>query len=81
MYSLLVGAFAFRNPGDVWRDVKASFAPGFIASIRFWPVVHLFTFTVIPIELQVLWMDAAEIVWICIFSGVNNDEIHIDMAD
>jgi protein Mpv17 len=73
MYSLLMGAFALRDPREVLKDVKATFVPGLVASIRFWPAVHMVTFTVIPLELQVLWADVAEIVWICIFSGVSNE--------
>jgi len=75
IYSLLLGALAFRNPVEVLRDVRAAFVPGFLASIRFWPAVHLVTFGLIPLELQLLWIDMLEIVWICILSQVNNEGI------
>mmetsp|Transcript_12450 Transcript_12450/g.15592 ORF Transcript_12450/g.15592 Transcript_12450/m.15592 type:complete len:303 (-) Transcript_12450:63-971(-) len=81
IYSLLLGAFAFRDPRDVMRDVRAAFIPGFVASIRFWPLVHLVTFTVIPLELQLLWVDVAEIIWVCILSGVNNEKLNSDNMD
>lgn len=75
IYSLLIGAFAFRDPREVLEDVKKAFVPGFLASVKFWPAVHLVTFSVIPTELQLLWIDVAEIVWICILSQVNNEGI------
>jgi protein Mpv17 len=70
IYSLLMGAFAFKEPEDILRDVRTSTVPQFQASIRFWPLVDLITFTVIPVELQVLWEDVAEIMWICILQEV-----------
>lgn len=73
LYSLLVGALALKDPQEVLKKVHEMFIPGFIASIRFWPAVQLVTFTMIPIELQVLWQDVAEIVWICVLSGVYNE--------
>jgi protein Mpv17 len=73
LYSLLIGAFAFRDPRQVLKDVRDAAVPGFISALKFWPAIHLVTFSVIPIELQVLWVDAAEIVWICILSQVNNE--------
>lgn len=73
LYSLCLGFFAFRNPIKVLQDVKDAAVPGFIAAIKFWPAVHLVTFSVVPIQLQVLWVDLAEIVYICILSGINNE--------
>jgi protein Mpv17 len=73
IYSFLIGAFKLQDPVDIWKSIKAKFVPGFLASVRFWPAVNFLTFTVIPVELQLLWDDAFEIVWICILSGVNND--------
>ena len=45
------------------------------ASLRFWPFIHLLTFSpLIPIELKLLWVDAVEVVWIAILSRVNARE-------
>mmetsp|Transcript_11848 Transcript_11848/g.17388 ORF Transcript_11848/g.17388 Transcript_11848/m.17388 type:complete len:291 (-) Transcript_11848:53-925(-) len=75
IYSVLLGSLAFRDVREVLRDVKGAFWPSFLASIRFWPAVHLVTFNLVPIELQLLWVDACEIVWVCILSQVNNEVI------
>jgi protein Mpv17 len=73
IYGLLMGAFAFKDPGVIARDIKATMVPQFAASIRFWPAVDLVTFSMIPVELQVLWEDVAEIIWICILQDVSKN--------
>lgn len=80
IYSLILGAFAFKDPKEVLRDVQATWQPGIIESMRFWPAVKLMEFSVIPVQFQLLFEDVASIVWVCILSGVNHDEIqHIGM--
>ena len=73
MYSFLIGAFALRNPKDVWEDVKATSWPALRASWRFWPFVHTISFShLVPLDLKLLWVDAMEIVWVTILSKVAN---------
>lgn len=81
LYSLIVGAFAFRDPREVLKDVRAAFVPGFKESIRFWPAVDLLNFSVVPIQLQVLFSGTAQIFWVCILSRVNNEGIRHQGAD
>lgn len=73
IYSLLIGCFSLRDPREVLRDVRRALVPAMIASIRFWPFIHVATFCVIPFEFQVLWIDVAEILWVCILSAINNE--------
>jgi len=86
VYTVLIGAFALRSPADVARDVRETWLPGMKASLRFWPFVHLITFSpLVPLELKLLWVDAVEIVWIAILSRVNareqdSDETRRDAA-
>lgn len=70
IYGLLMGALALERPAEILRNVRRALVPQMAASVRFWPAVDLVTFTVIPVELQVLWEDVAEIVWICILQDV-----------
>lgn len=75
IYTVLIGAFAARPPAKVWTDVRETWWPGMQASIRFWPIVHLLTFSpLIPLELKLLWIDLMEIVWISILARVNARE-------
>jgi len=75
MYSSLIGAFALRDPRDVWADVKATSWPALRSSWRFWPFVHTISFShAVPLDLKLLWVDAMEIVWVTILSKVANDD-------
>jgi len=67
--------FALRAPEAVWKDVRETWWPGMKASVKFWPAVHLITFSpLLPLELKLLWIDLMEIVWISILSRVNAGE-------
>ena len=75
IYTVLIGALALRPPSGVLKDVRETWWPGMKASLRFWPLVHLVTFSpLVPLELKLLWIDAVEIVWIAILSRVNARE-------
>ena len=72
---MLIGAFALTPPKQIIRDVRETWWPGMKASLKFWPAVHLITFsTLVPLELKLLWIDLMEIVWIAILSNVNSRE-------
>ena len=67
MYSFLIGTLAFRNPAEVWKDVKATSWPALRSSWRFWPFVHCISFShAVPLDLKLLWVDVMEIVWVTV---------------
>jgi len=75
VYTALIGAFALRPPSAVVAEVRQNLVPSMLASIRFWPFVHLVTFSpLVPLELKLLWIDAVEIVWVTILSRINARE-------
>jgi len=75
MYSFLIGTLAFRNPRDVWADVKSTSWPALRSSWRFWPFVHCISFShAVPLDLKLLWVDVMEIVWVTILSRVANQD-------
>jgi len=75
MYSFLIGTLAFRNPAEVWKDVKATSWPALRSSWRFWPFVHAISFShAVPLDLKLLWVDVMEIVWVTILSRVANQD-------
>jgi len=75
MYSFLIGTLAFRNPAEVWKDVKATSWPALRSSWRFWPFVHCISFShAVPLDLKLLWVDVMEIVWVTILSRVANQD-------
>lgn len=80
-YTVLIGTFALRTPAALWTDVRETWWPGMKASIRFWPAVHLLTFSpLLPLELKLLWIDCMEIIWIAILSQVNAREVEAETS-
>lgn len=67
-YCAVVNVLARRSPKEVWRRVKSSSWPALRSSWRFWPAVHALTFSIVPMHLRVLWVDAVEVVWVAILA-------------
>mmetsp|Transcript_7798 Transcript_7798/g.19272 ORF Transcript_7798/g.19272 Transcript_7798/m.19272 type:complete len:427 (-) Transcript_7798:501-1781(-) len=75
LYALLLGAMAAQPLGEVLDRTRKTLLPAMFSSWRFWPLVHLVTYSPItPIEFKVLWNDVAEIVWVAILSVIANDD-------
>eukprot|EP00617_Octactis_speculum_P016780 CAMPEP_0185750318 /NCGR_PEP_ID=MMETSP1174-20130828/9087_1 /TAXON_ID=35687 /ORGANISM="Dictyocha speculum, Strain CCMP1381" /LENGTH=368 /DNA_ID=CAMNT_0028426831 /DNA_START=165 /DNA_END=1271 /DNA_ORIENTATION=- len=74
-YSFIIGILAFRDPKVVWEDVKKTSWPALRTSWRFWPFVHVISFShIVNLDLKLLWVDAMEIVWVTLLSKVANDD-------
>lgn len=74
-YSFIIGILAFRDPKVVWEDVKKTLWPALRTSWRFWPFVHVISFShIVNLDLKLLWVDAMEIVWVTLLSKVANDD-------
>jgi len=50
------------------QKVRATAWPCLKAGWRFWPLAHALTYSVIPLHLRVLWVDALEVGWVTILS-------------
>jgi len=57
---------AFRQ--QVLSRIKTTAWPTLRSSWRYWPFVHLLTFSVVPLHLRVLWVDVMEVGWVCLLS-------------
>jgi len=61
-----------RRPTPAFREVlsriKTTAWPTLRSSWRYWPFVHLLTFSVVPLHLRVLWVDVMEVGWVCLLS-------------
>ena len=76
LFSLYInGAFCLvteaiqRKPlGEAFKKVRAAAWPCLIAGWRFWPLAHALTYSIIPLHLRVLWVDALEVAWVAILS-------------
>jgi len=67
-YTVLTELLKGTPPAAVWRRVRDTSWPSLRASWKFWPAVHALTYSVVPVHMRVLWIDAVEVVWVGILS-------------
>ena len=67
-YYVLLGALKFESPQVIAATVKGSWWDLLKAGWRLWPLVHLFTYGIIPVQHRLLFVDAVELVWVSILS-------------
>jgi len=72
-YAFIDGILSDQSPSDAWRRSRQVLVPSVVQSWRFWPLVHLISYSpLIPVDLKVLWIDVMEIVWVAILSATVN---------
>lgn len=69
-YYVLLGLLKFENPGLIWSSVKGSWLDLLKAGWRLWPIAHLVTYGIIPVQHRLLFVDAVELIWVCVLSTV-----------
>ena len=57
-----------ESPQVIATTVKATWWDLLKAGWRLWPLVHLFTYGIIPVQHRLLFVDAVELVWVSILS-------------
>lgn len=62
-YYTLLGILKFESPSIIISSVKNSWWDLLKAGWRLWPIVHIFTYGVIPIQHRLLFVDVVEILW------------------
>merc|ERR1712190_379566 len=72
-YSTLDGLLADKSISKSIARARMVLVPSVVASWRFWPVVHLLTYSpLIAVEFKLLWICTMEIVWVAILSTTVN---------
>lgn len=67
-FCLLTEALQRKPLGKSIAKAKAAAWPCLVAGWRFWPLAHAITYSIIPLHLRVLWVDALEVAWVAILS-------------
>eukprot|EP00325_Prymnesiales_sp_UTEX-LB-985_P002750 CAMPEP_0174703182 /NCGR_PEP_ID=MMETSP1094-20130205/7219_1 /TAXON_ID=156173 /ORGANISM="Chrysochromulina brevifilum, Strain UTEX LB 985" /LENGTH=322 /DNA_ID=CAMNT_0015901065 /DNA_START=137 /DNA_END=1105 /DNA_ORIENTATION=+ len=73
VYYILLGLLTGRSLMDVARKYRSQFWPLLIAGWKLWPAVGLITYSFIPTEHRVLFVDTVELVYSAMLSTVSND--------
>ena len=69
LYLTLLGAMRFESPSTIGKSVANSGWDVLRAGWRLWPLVHLITYTLIPLEGRLLWVDAVDLLWVSVLAA------------
>eukprot|EP00889_Picochlorum_renovo_P007031 jgi/Picre1/34061/NNA_001536.t1 len=67
-YYVLLGILKAESPKTIVSSVQQSWWDLLRAGWRLWPIVHICTYGIIPVQHRLLFVDAVELVWVCILS-------------
>ena len=74
-YTACIMSLQGMSPARVKGEIQATWWNAISAGWKFWPFVHVLTFSpVIPQDFKLLWVDCVEVIWVTILSAaVNRD--------
>jgi hypothetical protein len=68
-YYVLLGLLKLESPATIAQTVRNSWWDLLKAGWRLWPLVHIFTYGVIPVQHRLLFVDTVELAWVSILSA------------
>ncbi|KAJ0111286.1 hypothetical protein Patl1_02200 [Pistacia atlantica] len=68
IYFVFLGFLRLESPTNILSELKATFWPLLTAGWKLWPFAHVITYSVIPVEQRLLWVDCVELIWVTILS-------------
>ena len=71
IYISAVGLLAGEDWEDVQQTVKARIGPVCFTAWKFWPLVHVVTYSVVPARHRILWVNCVDLVWNAILSTLS----------
>ena len=76
VYFFTLGLMRGESPGAVAARFRSVFWHVMRSGWRLWPLVHCVTYTVIPTQHKLLWVDAVEVVWVTFLATVASGDAH-----
>jgi len=67
-YILLLGLMKFDKLENIFAEIKRTTIPLIISGLKLWPLAHIVTYGLIPVENRLLWVDLVEIIWVTILA-------------
>ncbi|KAH9744076.1 peroxisomal membrane 22 kDa (Mpv17/PMP22) family protein [Citrus sinensis] len=74
IYFVVLGFLRFESAANIFSELKSTFWPMLTAGWKLWPFAHLVTYSVIPVEQRLLWVDCVELIWVTILSTYSNEK-------
>ncbi len=81
-YIFLLGAMRREGLGEIIQTVKGTSFSLLTSGLKLWPLAHVVTYGLIPVENRLLWVDLVEILWVTILSreAANADTEKLEAA-
>lgn len=74
-YIFVLGVLVSRSLDEISTNVKDNLVSSVLSSWRFWPLVHLVSYSpIVAVDYKLLFIDVMEIFWVAILSLIANDE-------
>ena len=67
-YILILGILKQESLSVCFKNIKETSIPLLVSGLKLWPLAHVITYGLIPIENRLLWVDLVEILWVTILS-------------
>ena len=67
-YIALLGLMKRESLPEIWQTVRSTSFSLITSGLKLWPLAHVVTYGVIPVENRLLWVDLVEILWVTILS-------------
>ncbi|KAL9285571.1 hypothetical protein AtEden1_Chr4g0275801 [Arabidopsis thaliana] len=81
IYFTVLGLLRFQSPADIFSEIKTTFLPMLTAGWKLWPLAHLVTYGVIPVDQRLLWVDCIELIWVTILSTYSNEKAEAQASE
>lgn len=72
LYCVSLGVLGRRGWRDIAKEARTTFIPLITAGWKLWPLVGIMTYTLIPPDHRVLWIDVIEVFYSVILSTIAN---------
>jgi len=70
IYIAAVGLLSGDDPKTVKTNVQTKLPSIVVTAWKFWPLIHLVTYGVIPARHRILWVNCVDLVWNAILAGM-----------
>ena len=75
VYIAAVGLLQGESWEQVQDNVKTRIKGIVFTAWKFWPLVHCITYSVIPAQHRILWVNSVDLVWNAILASMSNKEV------
>ena len=72
VYIALVGLLRGDDRDQVVKDVREKIVPIVLRGWKFWPAMHILTYSIIPARHRVLWVNCLDIIWSYILASLTS---------